>query len=97
MQLSYVVAGGGNTSGVVCDVTPASGFCVSILFLLQDAALVDGFNTTLASWVRLNSSRTAVRWSVPMSCRFWSSREPVAAVPWHRIAQLHKCRLLGFR
>ncbi len=61
MQLSYVVAGGGNTSGIVCDMAPASGFCLSILFLLQDAALVDGFNFTLASWVRSYSNRTAVK------------------------------------
>ncbi|KAK9832049.1 hypothetical protein WJX81_002111 [Elliptochloris bilobata] len=48
-ELSYVVAAGGNTSGVACGLAQP-GFCVNLLFLLQDEGLVAAFNQTLAGW-----------------------------------------------
>ena len=50
VQLNYVVAAGGNTSGITCSLTQP-GFCISLLLLLQDASVVATFNQTLAGWV----------------------------------------------
>lgn len=50
VQLSYVVAAGGNTSGVACSLAQP-GFCISLLLLLQDASMVATFNQTLEGWV----------------------------------------------
>ena len=36
----------------MCDMPQPAGFCVGLLFLQQDEALVAGFNASLTGWVR---------------------------------------------